>query len=649
MKRKTRRNMAAVLAFMILLQPILSISMQPFISSVVYAEETEGGGEEKEPPKPGVKNADDEGKRVNQGTNFPSPGGKHSNGSGGSGGSGTGNDNSILDPDSLLDPSRPKPQPDRNSDPPVNDKGNGDPSNVDPSNGNGTGGGDLEGSENQAPGSTTDSKTGNPDSATDPNGEKSDSANDDRNNKDPSKNENGSSKENEDEAGTGDRNSQDPNENSPSEGDKSTLDIIKDNVKSGKDYITLVELYERYLSGQTNSSDVLFLLGKLKVTDNEEVQKGYETLISQAVAIKGVGSEIKDTHAIRYSNEKGSIKFKDWFKFNTYKDTFIDHTKDSMTDHAYRTIYGEDKTQLIKNSDANKLKLTSPATWLKAGVKKTLDIGGKIASGIDRGIQFLGNGVSSIANGADSLLSKGINGLRSLTETVGTSISNAKSSATKTLLTGVNKVIGATDRGMSMLSSVAGKASQIGQSIANSTFGKTLGNAVTSVKNAGSSIWQSGANLVNKVAESKVGRTISAVVNSPLGKIGGVALSGFSIWSGAMDLTSDGPWHKKVAGGFSVVGGVLGIAGIVAAGTAAAPVLVAGAFVAGVGALAFTYGPKLVNAWNNSKVGKTVNKAVKDGVKAVGNAATTAGKAIANTASNLVSNISSGIAGLFGK
>src|SRR5690606_21334428 len=101
------------------------------------------------------------------------------------------------------------------------------------------------------------------------------------------------------------------------------------------------------------------------------------------------GSEIKDTLAIRYG-ERGAVTFKDWFKFNTYKDVFIDHTKDFLTDRAYRILFGEDKSALVQQSDSNKIKLITPLQWLGSqlmdGLKSIGSMIGKVGSAIVSGM-----------------------------------------------------------------------------------------------------------------------------------------------------------------------------------------------------------------------------------------------------------------------
>ncbi len=658
-----------MLAMMILLQPVISIAFFPFLGSVVHAEEADS--EDKDKPRPGVNNADNTGQRVPSGKDFPSGGNGNVPVYGpGSGSNGGGGSEVITDPTNNLTPSRPNlGNGNRGGNLPENPHGVGGNT---PGGGNGAGGngsdGDGSGNGTKGNGSGGDGSGNGPEGNT-PDGAKGNLDHD------PNEATGGDDSSKGDGTGSGEQGAGhdypgNKGNSNPENGDrngtdsgyageesKSPIDIIKKNIKDVKDNVTLIDLLNKLAEGkELSNSDWMFIAGQLEISDNPDVQKGYETLLSQISSANGVASEIKDTHAIRYA-ERGKLTFKDWFKISTYKDTFIGHTVDSVTDYAYRTIYGEDKLALVKEADKNKFKLSTPFTWLgekisgglKAVTEFSSNIGSKIVSTIERGINFLGKGISSIADGAKTLLSKGTDGLAALKETVGNAISNAKTSFGKSLLNGVNGIVAAADRGLSSLGGIADKFGKAGQWLANSSFGKSVTSVMTNVKNFGSNMLQSGKDLVSKISNSKVMGVLKSVANSPLGKLGSGALSGLSIWSGATDLTGDGPWNVKVSGGLSIASGALGIAGLIAAGTAAAPILVGGAFVAGVAALGFTYGPKLVNAWNESKFGSSVNNAVKNTVSAVGDAVKSVGSSIKKGASNLVSSISSGLSGLFGR
>lgn len=681
MVNKSRKWVAATLAMMILFQPMISAALLPMLGSVVHAEEADD--EEKEKPRPGVNNADDTGQRASSGkSDFPSGGSGsvpvYGPGSGGSNGGSSGGDggNSITDPTGDLTPSRPNqgngdrggsspdgPDGSGGSNSGQDGSGNGDADGGSGSGGDGTGNnpgddsdggtggnnsgenggsgdGDSEGGSDASDGTGSPGSDGNDASG----GGDSDGGND-------SSGGAGSS----DSGGNGDRNGTDSD--SSGGGFRDHLDQIKDNISNVNDQIKLIDIIRKIeAGGDFSAGDLTFIAGLIEISDNEDVQGFYEGLLSNTSNGKSFLDEVKTAHQIRYASN-GNLSFKDYFKWSTYKDTLIGHTVDSITDSAYRAIYGEDKLALVKDGDKHKITASGPFSWLSEKVSngfKTVtsiagDFGSKVLSTVDRGINFLGSGFSSLADGAKSLLSKGANGLSSLKETVGNAMNNAKTSFGKTILNGVNSVVAAADRGLTSLSGVADKFGKAGQWLANSSVGKTVTNAMTNVKNFGSSMWESGKGLVSKVAQSKPITALKNFANSPLGKIGSGALSGLSIVSGITDLAGDGPWNVKVSGGLSIASGALGIAGLVAAGTAAAPILAGGALVAGVVALGFTYGPKLVNAWNESKFGSAVNNGVKTTVKAVGDAARTAGNAIAEGASNLVSNISSGISGLFGR
>lgn len=658
---KHRRKLAIVLSALLLLQPFFTISLAPF-ANIAFAEEEE----EIEKPRPGVNNADDHRYRVSPGNSFPLPGSgpfpiiDHPPSSGGGGDNGGGTILDPTDPTTNLDPSRPnRGNGDRYAGGEDKADGGGEERGSDHTSGNSSGDSEGDGNRN---GGSSDSARHDTNENSGGNNDSRDSASndDDKNSSDNNSSSGESAGENGERSGEGGNSDLAGNrgDSSGNEGEsKDPVDVIKENLKEGKDAVTIIELLNKLENGESiNSGDVLFLLSLLNISDDEDVQKVYETIISQASSARSLGNEIKDTHAIRYG-DRGKLNFKDWFKFNTYKDAFITHTKDFLSDEAYRILFGEEKSALVKNSDSNKIKLAQPLQWigdqLSSGLQAIGSVVGRagsaLISGIDRGIQTLGNGLSSIANGTQSLISKGIDGIKGLQHRVTSALGEAKSFASRALLHAVDGIIGATSRGLSALGNVASKASQLGQAIANSSVGKAASSIWSNVKNFGSSVWQSGKNIASTVANSKVGQIIKGVIHSPLGKVGSVALSGLSIWSGVVDLSGDGPWYKKVSGGLSITSGALGIAAVFAAGTAAAPLLVGGAFVAGVGALAFTYGPKLINKWNESRFGQAVNNAVRNTVNAAIDTGRRIGNAIADTASNVFNSISSGISSLFGR
>ncbi len=557
-------------------------------------------------------------------------------GTGGNVGGGGGKSEVIVDPIDLLDPSRPSNRdPNRNGEHPEDQGGTGNnPSNKDsevnvP-----------EGEQSNRDSNDEDSKTGSEGNSEDKS--EGDST------KIPGKGEQSNGDGQGDHVGGEDPNGQD----SPSADDaKGPLDHIKSGIKNVRDGVTLHELTEKLANGEKmKSTDVLFILGKINVSkENEEVQSAYEKLVSTTTSAVGVGKEVTFTQELR---GKDKLKFLDWFKPSSYKDTFITHTKEAFKNGHYWHAYGMEKLAEVQAADNKKVKFIDlfrgAADRLVDGVKRVTDLGKKMTTGADGLIKSLGNGMANAADKAHAFFSMKLEDKRQLKEIFKIGKENTKSSALKVLLSGFEKGAGASTKGYSFLSSAADKLSKAGKAMAKSNIAKTAGNLVAGAKTIASDASKWGANVMDKIGKSRLVDGVKKFANSPIGKVGSGALSGLSILSGIHDVAGDGKWNVKVSGAFSIVSGGLGIAALVAAGTAAAPVLLGGALVAGVGALAFTYGPKAVSAWNNSKFGSAVNTKVKAGYNAVKDGLNATGKAIKDVGSNLVSSISSGLSGLFG-
>ncbi|MFZ4452913.1 hypothetical protein [Salibacterium aidingense] len=213
---------------------------------------------------------------------------------------------------------------------------------------------------------------------------------------------------------------------------------------------------------------------------------------------------------------------------------------------------------------------------------------------------------------------------------------------------GMAQVLPAASRGFSQMS-------QFGETIANSNTGKAVGDILKSGRQAAGKAWSSTTNVINKAMDSKIGKSVRNIASSPVGKLAGGALSGLSIYEGYNKVTSGGGMLDTIGGSADIASGGLGLAAVAAttvfAGTAAAaaaPALATGAAIAGVVSLGVTYGPKLVNTWNNSKVGKSVNKFAKNTWNTAKDAIGNAASAAKDAAKNVGETITSGISSIFG-